>query len=314
MSERIAHQGEGIEGARVRWINGGQRLHLQHGPIELLVALDGSKSAISSAYARAIDAFPSMLPSLVSELTLLRRQIQPAAPVSPTGRIARQMFKAARVYANEQFITPMAAVAGSVADELLAVILSGQPITRASVNNGGDIALYLRDGEVFNIGICDSLRTGRIASTVCVTASDRIGGIATSGWQGRSHSLGIADAVTVLAHSAAAADCAATIIANAIDLPASPKISRAPANELFPDSDLGSMPVTVDVDTLTPQERMSALSTGQAVATKLLKLGHIQSAFLSLQGQGVVVKPDESLPVTPTTTPPMPLCQSLSLR
>ena len=31
-------------------------------------------------------------------------------------------------------------------------------------------------------------------------------GVATSGWRGRSHSLGIADSVTVVARNAAAAD------------------------------------------------------------------------------------------------------------
>ena len=67
-------------------------------------------------------------------------------------------------------------------------------------------------------------------------------GIATSGWRGRSFSLGIADAVTVLADRAAAADAAATIIANAVDLPGHPAIVRVPACELAPDSDLGRAP------------------------------------------------------------------------
>ena len=49
-------------------------------------------------------------------------------------------------------------------------------------------------------------------------------GIATSGWRGRSFSLGIADAVTVLAATAAEADAAATVIANAVDLPGHPAI------------------------------------------------------------------------------------------
>ena len=64
-------------------------------------------------------------------------------------------------------------------------------------------------------------------------------GVATSGWRGRSFSLGIADAVTVLAATAAAADAAATIIANAVDLPGHPAIARRPASELEDDSDLG---------------------------------------------------------------------------
>ena len=39
------------------------------------------------------------------------------------------------------FITPMAAVAGAVADEVLAALVGPAGSTRAYVNNGGDIAL-----------------------------------------------------------------------------------------------------------------------------------------------------------------------------
>ena len=75
----------------------------------------------------------------------------------------------------------------------------------------------------------------------------RSAGVATSGRHGRSFSLGIADAVTVLARTASQADAAATIIANAVDLPGHPAVRRMPANELQPDSDLGARPVTRDV-------------------------------------------------------------------
>ncbi|MFX7144802.1 hypothetical protein ABTI11_20165, partial [Acinetobacter baumannii] len=78
--------------------------------------------------------------------------------------------------------------------------------------------------------------------------------IATSDRHGRSFSRGIADAVTVLAKTASQADAAATIIANNVDLPGHPAIQRVPANELQPDSDLGSRLVTRAVGTLTEQE------------------------------------------------------------
>jgi ApbE superfamily uncharacterized protein (UPF0280 family) len=71
--------------------------------------------------------------------------------------------------------------------------------------------------------------------------------VATSGWRckgkgGRSFSFGIADAVTVLAGSAAAADAAATVIANAVDLPGHGAITRRPASAIDPDSDLATVP------------------------------------------------------------------------
>ena len=75
-------------------------------------------------------------------------------------------------------------------------------------------------------------------------------GVATSGWRGRSFSLGIADAVTVFAGTAAVADAAATLIANAVDLPGHPAFARAPARRCDPQSDLGERLVTVDVGPL----------------------------------------------------------------
>ena len=86
-------------------------------------------------------------------------------------------------------------------------------------------------------------------------------GVATSGWQGRSHSLGIADAVTVLARCAAVADAAATLIANAVDVD-HPGIRREPARVLDEDSDLGDRPVTVAVPALDPETIDAALDAG----------------------------------------------------
>ena len=60
--------------------------------------------------------------------------------------------------------------------------------------------------------------------------------------------------VTVLADTAACADVAATLIANAVDLPGHGAITRAPARTLFPDSDLGAIPVTTDVGALSAAE------------------------------------------------------------
>ena len=119
-------------------------------------------------------------------------------------------------------------------------------------------------------------------------------GIATSGWRGRSFSLGIADAVTVLAEDAAAADAAATLIANAVDLPGHSAIVRQPANELSPDSDLGERLVTTDVGSLTAAEIEQALGRGLAVADACRRRGLIHAVALFLDGAHLTVGPIEN--------------------
>ena len=121
-------------------------------------------------------------------------------------------------------------------------------------------------------------------------------GIATSGWRGRSFSLGIADSVTVLARSAAAADAAATMIANAVDLPGHPAISRVAANLIAPDSDLGDLPVTRDVGLLSANDIQAALSSGAIIAEALRDAGLIIAAFLNVQGETHIVAPPDLLP------------------
>ena len=187
-------------------------------------------------------------------------------------------------HAASGFITPMAAVAGAVADEAMAALLQAAPLRRAFVNNGGDIALHLSPGESFRVGLIDRPDKPGLFATTIITAADGIGGIATSGWRGRSFSLGIADAVTVCAATAVQADAAATIIANAVDLPGHKAIHRVPANNLQPDSDLGGRPVTRHVGALRVEEVARALAAGVAWAETLIRSGLIIAAAIHCQG------------------------------
>jgi uncharacterized protein len=202
----------------------------------------------------------------------------------PAGPVARRMVAAVSPFARDIFITPMAAVAGAVAEEILDVMLAAAPLTRGFVNNGGDIALHLTQGERFRIGLVDRPDNPNLFGTTEIDAADRIRGIATSGYLGRSFSRGIAEAVTVLAPTASMADAAATVIANAVDLPGHPAIKRLPANTLQPDSDLGAIHVTRTVGQLTPEEIETALAGGLREAEKLEKNGLIIAAALYLQG------------------------------
>lgn len=254
------------------------RLHLQHGPIDLIVNATGA--ARDAALRAAQDAFPDVLPSLVAELPLLRAPTQ-EAPATVHGPVARRMAAAVHPH-HAGFITPMAAVAGSVADHILAAMLQAGPLETAFVNNGGDIALHVAPGATLRIGLVRSLRRGAAEGQVTITHGMGVGGIATSGWPGRSFSLGIADAVTVLARDAATADAAATVIANAVDAD-HPAVRRTPAAELDPDSDLGTRLVTVDVGALPGDAVEAALDGGAAVAQRLLREGLILGALLCCQ-------------------------------
>ncbi|MFZ1416138.1 MAG: UPF0280 family protein [Defluviicoccus sp.] len=260
----------------------GRRLYLQHGPIDLIIAADGARAEVEAAYRQAWAAFTPVLADLVDELSLLRRPVE-AEAIAVEGPVAQRMVDACRPHAA-LFITPMAAVAGAVADHVLAAMLEGRHLKRAYVNNGGDIALFLAPGTCFEIGIVPSLAAPRIAAVATIAAASPVRGVATSGQGGRSLSCGIADAVTVLARSGAQADAAATLIANAVDID-SRVIERQPANTVVEDTDLGALPVVTAVGALTAAEVESALDAGRAVASDMRERGLIAAAYLHLRGR-----------------------------
>ena len=273
---------------QIGFLADGRRLHLQDGPIDLIVEARGSETNLRAAYDAAARRFTGLLDELCGELPMLRQAADPVRCLLQ-GLVARRMHAAVAPFAADHFITPMAAVAGSVAEEILGAMAVAAQLDRAYVNNGGDIALYLADGEQFTVGLMDRLDDHGLMRTMVIRADDPTRGVATSGRHGRSFSLGIADAVTVLARTASQADAAATIIANAVDLPGHPAIVRCPAQDLQPDSDLGARLVTRDVGGLSDVEIEDALEAGADKARQLLAAGLIDGAALRLHGETVVV-------------------------
>jgi ApbE superfamily uncharacterized protein (UPF0280 family) len=273
---------------QIRWLPDGKRLHLSDGPIDLVVEAFGDQDQVQTAYRVGAARFVTVLDELCQELPLLRKPML-FDSVLPTGVVGRRMADAVAPYAQRCFITPMAAVAGAVAEEILAAMTSVASLTRAYVNNGGDIAFHLASGQQFVAGMIERPDRPSLLGTVTLRSDQPSRGIATSGWRGRSFSLGIADAVTVLARSASLADAAATVIANAVDLPGHPGIARQPACELALDSDLGSIPVTRSVGELTEGEIREALDSGARVAEELLASDLISSAALSLQNHSRII-------------------------
>ena len=285
------------------------RWHFQHGPIDLVIGAEGDALAVRAAHAAAWARFEPLLAELVGELPELRAEVAEHCPLrgrlqgplpglnrAPIhggcpcplrGPVAQRMWRACWPH-RHGFITPMAAVAGAVAEELIGCYAT-DGIARAWVNNGGDIALHLAPGRSVRVGLVADLARfdpARGAPTLDagfeVHADTPVRGIATSGWRGRSFSFGIADSVTVLARSASMADAAATVIANAVNVD-DPRIARRPANALKDDTDLGDRAVTVDVPRLEPALIDRALHAGRQRAEALRRAGLIDSALLVCQ-------------------------------
>jgi ApbE superfamily uncharacterized protein (UPF0280 family) len=270
------------------------RWHFQHGPIDLVIGADGAPHAVAAAHEAAWTRFGPLLGELVAELPSLRRAV--AGGCTLRGVVARRMWTACVPHAA-RFITPMAAVAGAVADELIDCYRR-PGIRRAWVNNGGDIALHLAPGADVRVGLfadlarCENPRFSGLGldGRFTIAHHDPVRGIATSGWRGRSFSLGIADSVTVLAGTAAAADAAATMIANAVDVDDA-RIVRRPASAIKDASDLGDRLVTVDVPTLDTDTVHRALRAGLKQAEALRAAGTIAACALVCQGMMLRTEP-----------------------
>ena len=296
-------------GAYAGRLPGGQ-LFLQHGPVNLVVFVDADAKTVHTAEDSLMATFPYWLGALVAELPLLRTQVSELGQPLRS-EIGGAMLAAAAPFADE-FVTPMAAVAGAIADAAVATIGRVPNVRRAFVNNGGDIALFLADGTSLEIGLATTDKaeaaisdTHGVVGTLTVDASSSIRGIATSGWRGRSMSLGVADAVTVLATTAARADAAATVIASATDVETT-AATRVPANTLDDDSDLGERLVTQQVGKLQTEERRAALSAGKKLAQAAYARGDILGATLHVQSEWAAV----GIPATPLSgTLSQPQCK-----
>lgn len=265
------------------------RLHLQYGPIDLVIGVDGDASAVTSASDAMVERFATVLDELVAELGLLRSDVRLAPQVE--GLVAGRMVERAGRLCDGEFATAMIAVAGAVADTIADVGWAAAPLRRLHVNNGGDIALRQSSTSSTVIGVVDDVVSGVLAGRLHVAGDSGIGGVATSGWGGRSLSLGIADAVTVLAADATTADVVATLVANAVDLPGHPSVVRRPAAELRDDTDLGMRPVTVGVGELSVDDVAHALDAGEVRAREALLHPEVRAVVLCLRGQRRLVGP-----------------------
>lgn len=197
----------------------------------------------------------------------------------PLPTVVKRAFDAVHSVSGE--LTPLAAVAGAVADEV-AAHAAALKADKVIVNNGGDIAVIVKNKETAVVGLKPP-HSDILIGQLHIDRESGVGGVASSGWSGRSFSSGAADMVTVWSENAAAADAAATFIAGKTSS-FSTDIQQKKAVELDPFSDLEHNLVTDQVGRLTQKEKKDALMQGIRAAESLFKKNLIKGAFIYLQG------------------------------
>jgi len=200
----------------------------------------------------------------------------------PEGLLVHTMWAAASVIGDDD-LTPMAAVAGTIADAT-ADFLVESGLTRVIVNNGGDVAVRLTKGEKVSVGIRPDVNRPRVSHRLLLAPEMGIGGVCTSGLGGRSFTRGIASAATVFANRAAIADAAATAVANASFVKTT-AVHRRLAERIDADTDLKGVEVTTAVGILSDREIEMALEQGITRAEELSKRGLIKGACVAVKSR-----------------------------
>jgi ApbE superfamily uncharacterized protein (UPF0280 family) len=259
------------------------------GPMTLTISAWAGGQARPVAAAQTARQALRLLAVLADFQNYLKRPISELPPDRPAPSVVKRARDAAQAVGRG--LTPLAAVAGAVADELSEVALE-LGADKVIVNNGGDIALRLTPGQTAQMGLrafpakdhaTEQGPEAPLLGRLNISDGDGIGGVATSGWGGRSFSLGLADAVSVWAASAALADAAATALGNAVTAEID-GVTRQPASEIDPASDLGDVLVTTEVPELSPEERAAALAAGREEALRLRQEGNLIGCLIALQG------------------------------
>jgi ApbE superfamily uncharacterized protein (UPF0280 family) len=151
-------------------------------------------------------------------------------------------------------------------------ILKKEGLDLVSVNNGGDISIFNKKGRGLKIDIGD-IHTGESSPYMLNIGQFIDYGLATSGFGGRSFTLGLADIVTVVAATGAVADAAATFICNCTNTESA--------------QDIPDDKVTIRIGKLNEQDILNALENGLCIATNLKEQKHIYDAIIKLQGHMV---------------------------
>jgi len=255
---------------------------VDYGPMRMFIrASDRGKPLVALAEAGARVAI-RVLEDLARLLPVIKRKAWELEIEGNYPDVVKRMIGATKEM-GEPDLTPLAAVAGAASDVVADYMIS-QGGTKVIVDNGGDVAIRLREGEVARVGIKTEIRAEKPVYVLSIDSTMGLGGVATSGLGGRSFTKGIASAATAVAANASLADAAATIIGNFTHVE-DPSIQRSLAEEIYPDTDIAGEWVTTEVGRLSHAKIRKALKNGLTKAEAIWKKGLITGALIALQGE-----------------------------
>lgn len=255
---------------------------VDYGPMRMFIRVSEYGRPLPGLAGEGAHLAVRLLEELSGFLSIIKMRSHEIKIVEPFPKVLRKMIEATQKM-DEPDLTPLAAVAGT-ASEMVADFIFKKGGTKVIVDNGGDIAIRLREGEVAKVGIKTEIEAKQPAYFVTIDSTIGIGGVATSGMGGRSFTKGIASAATVFSEKASMADAAATVIGNFTNVD-DLNITRALAERIYPDTDIFGQWVTTKVGKLAPEKVELALKNGLSKATTLCQRGLIHGAFVALQGR-----------------------------
>jgi len=257
---------------------------VDHGPMHMLIsAFENGKPLINLAEEGAHFAI-QILEDLAKFLPVIKKKSLELEVAETIPDVVRRMIEATKKM-EEPDLTPLAAVAGTTSDVVADFIFS-KGATKIIVDNGGDIAIRLREGEVARVGVKTEIDARQPTYLFSIDSTMGVGGVATSGLGGRSFTKGIASAATVLSETASLADAAATVVGNFTNIE-DPNIMKSLAEEIYPDTDINGEWVTVKVGKLSQEKIEEALNSGLSKAYSIYQKGLVKGALIALQGKVV---------------------------
>jgi uncharacterized protein len=257
---------------------------VDHGPMRMFISVSENGKPLVLLAKEGAHLAMKVLEDLAKFLSVIKKKSQGLEVEETFPDVVKRMIESTKRM-NEPDLTPLAAVAGAASDVVADFIFS-KGGTRIIVDNGGDIAIRLREGEVARVGVKTEIDAEQPAYLISVDSTMGIGGVATSGLGGRSFTKGIASAATVLSKAASSADAAATVIGNYTNIE-DPNILRSLAEEIYPDSDIAGEWVTTRVGQLSQEKVGEALNRGLSKAYSICQKGLIHGALIALRGRVV---------------------------
>lgn len=251
------------------------------GPMKLVISAFVGKVPQPEMGKRAAEESFKYLEQVAHLRDLLGRRCT-EIPENLEDSLAVKMIKSV-LTVGDKGLTPMAAVAGTIADAV-ADFLFNRGMTKVVVDNGGDVAVRLQEGASVTVGIRPEIGKQGISNVIVLDSRSPSWGVTTSGLGGRSLTSGIASASTVIAETASMADAASTAIANASFVKDEQVIQR-PAEEIDPETDIAGLPVTVKVGPLSEETKAMAVSKAMERAEQLIEKDIILGTYVAVQGK-----------------------------